>query len=260
MKFASVFKYNDNHDEAGRFSTGDGVGFASPQTKEGLSFHDAQHEVGTAHHRDLAQKFRNVDSLLDINAKTSSSLGAWSDGAEDSTVTRFQHGVDYETLKTSMAMKGLLANQKAVVVFKRDGAGPNSMFYADVKGSDYAGLHAQLLKSGVEFHTIVPTSRGARVYSFDSSEDGAGAAPFAKFAGAHNVKARVIHGHGEFLGSWTSRDEGRQAYEKQIAAFFGQRRDRRGLKSRWARLHAHSTSTKQESHGEVDFLAPFICT
>lgn len=259
MKFAEVFKYNDNHDERGRFSTGDGVGFASPQTKEGLKFHDAQRELTGEHHQALAQAFKDVDSLLDINAKTSSALGAWSDGAEDSTVTRFQHGVDYETLKTSMAMKGLLANQKAVVVFKRDESGPNSMFYTDVKGTDYNTLHDQLLKAGVDFHTIVPTSHGARVYSFDSSDDGAGAAPFAKFAKDHNVKARVIHGHGEFLGSWTSRDEGRQAYEKQIAAFFGQRRNRGGLKRRWTRLHAHSTGVSKQAGEGLDYLAPF-CT
>lgn len=244
MDFARYFrelKFNANHDEKGRFSVGDGVGFASPNTQEGLNFHAAARELSGDNHKVLADKFKQVDELLGTGAKTTSGLGAWSDGAEDSTVTTFNSGVDYDTLKTSMAMKGLLANQKAVVVFKRDPAGKNSMYYTDVRSKDYAGLHESLLQAGVEFHTIVPTSHGARIWSFDSSDDGSGSAPFVKFARGQNVKSRVIHGNGEFLGSWTSREEGRQAYESQIATFFGQRRHGGRQLRGWHRLQSGTT-------------------
>lgn len=253
MKFHEAFKFNPNHDEKGRFSAGDGVGFASPQTKEGLSFGQATHELSGAAHADMAQQFKQVDALLGINARTQDALGAWSDGAENSTVTRYNAGIDYQTLKTSMAMKGLLANQKAVVTFKRDATGKNAMYWTDVNTKDYAALHEQLLQSGVEFHTIVPTSSGARIWAFDSSDDGAGAKSFTDFAGLHNDRSHVIHGTGEFVGSWNSREEGRQAYETQIAAFFGQRPNGRRLQLGWDGLLADSAARRRRVKHERTF-------
>lgn len=235
------FKFNTNHDPAnGRFTFGSGLGFVSPQTREGLDFDEATRQVDEAEHRAMLERFRAVDEMLGLDtAKTTDAVGAWSDGAENSSVSRYGEGVDYPTLKTSLAMKGLLARQKAVVAFKADPNGKQAMYYTDIATRDYEQLHRDLLQSGVEYHTIAPTARGARVYSFDSSDDGAGASAFNTFIRSYHVKARVLHGHGEFVGSWTDRDEGRKAYETEIAAFLGQRGLRRGrLAERWRRLQS----------------------
>lgn len=266
-----ALKFNPNHDpQTGRFTFGSGLGFVSPNVEEGLDFVGAKSRLTDADHQTMLNRFREVDDLLGLydhnEVRTDDAVGAWSDGAENSSVSRYAEAVDYDTLKTSLAMKGWLAHQKAVVVFKADAAGPNTMYYADVPVRDYEALHKQLLQSGVEYHTIVPTARGARVYSFDASDDGSGAPAFNTFIGAHHVQARVLHGRGEFLGSWTSREEGRAAYEKQIAAFFGQRRLRRGrLAERWRRLQSDAETSVQKldalgflSRGDV--LGRFVTT
>ena len=242
-----VQKFNANHDERGRFAVagyGQGIEFVSPNVAEGLDVSRALGESKATRHLDVMAISRQVDVLLGLRTKHESGVGAWSDGAENTMLGRVYGNPSYDDIKLSAAMKGLLADQKAVIPFKVEKGGPDSMYKIKVADTDLEQVHDTFSREGLEFHTMVPHNGHTDVYVFDP---GTVLKDKVKSAGdKHGTEVSQWRGRGEFLGSWDTRSEGRAAYEAEISANLGQ--DRRG---QWDRLYSRWRQTYPALKGEV---------
>lgn len=229
VNLSTVFKYNPYHDERGRFTSKgkartvaprvrQGVDFVSPNKGTDMTFGAASDRLRSQEQSLLSRYSAKVNSALGINGTTSNVVGAWADGAENSTVSTFGGEVSYEAIKAAASMKGLLEKQKSVIAFKARRGGQARMSYLDLPG-DMEVHHRAMLNAGLEFHTLQPTENGVRAWVFQdksNSETNAKLMAYGKpFGRAPNTWA----GDGEFVGSWTSRKEGAAAYRKVLSDY-----------------------------------------
>lgn len=227
--FLKIIKFNPYHDEKGRFTTAgnavthvprnsQGVDFVSPNKGDDLSFSKAQGKLNSREQSLLLSYSGKINTALGIQGTTASVVGAWADGAENSSVGLYGDEVSYEAIRAAASLKGLLEKQKAVIAFKARKDGDARLSALDVKG-DMAVHHAALLNSGIEFHTLQPTKDGVRIWTFQeksSKEENAKLVAYAKKAGG---TPKTWAGDGEFIGSWTSRREGAAAYLKELSRY-----------------------------------------
>jgi hypothetical protein len=73
------------------------------------------------------------------------------------------HGATMEQLKVAAAMKGALADQRAVLVARANPKGKGIIYQFEVKGTPDK-INDGLLSTAIEYHTIVPKDGGATVY------------------------------------------------------------------------------------------------
>lgn len=232
--FMSILKYNHNHDERGRFAQagyGQGIEFVSPNVENLPNVRVAQEAINSQRHKDVAEMNVEVDKILGLATAQADGVGAWLDGAEDVVMGRVTGNPSYEMIRLAAAMKGMLADQKAVIPFKV-GNGPDSLYQVKVAHTDLPKIHEELVGMGLENHTLVPHGDHTDVYLFDP---GTQMQAQVTAAGEHYGKGTTRwRGHGEFLGSWSDRTEGRQAYQAVIdGALRGG--DRKG---QWDRLYS----------------------
>jgi len=218
---AAIHKFDPDEarDQDGKW-TGGGAAFASPSIHD-KDFGGAAHDLAGPRQKLFEAMSRDIDSRLGITGSSAGVIGAWSDGAENSTVTESQNATP-EAMRLATVMKGHLAAQKAVLVFTKAQDGPQAMYDLTVPGGP-ADTHAALLKAGIGFHTLIPSSTGTRVLVVDT--DGSLGHAVGDFAVAHNTVATRTAGHAEFIGDdqgtgsdAEQRQRGREAYERVIAA------------------------------------------
>jgi hypothetical protein len=233
-------------DYHGRWSDGSGIGaeFVSPNQDP-----TAAHTLETAYHamsghrqKTLRDAWHVVDNEFGHRTMTSDALGAWSDGAENSSIS-VTKGVDWNDLKASAAMKGYLGHQKAVLAFQQSAGGGNrgeflASFHATGSLQD---LHKSMLAHGLDYHTLSPSGNGAAVWIYGSDQKTLDAA--AKAATEHGGRLSVRYGHGEFIGTQlpdtagdaAQRADARRVYEDAIGNASRSGRDYRGI---WDRVRA----------------------
>jgi hypothetical protein len=198
--------------------------FVSPSVKSGLDFKGAERELGSRQQTRLHAASKDINKKLGLEGKDIDIIGAWSDGAENSIMSR----TDGEWNKTVLAtvMKGHLADQKAVLVFQQQERGVSVLAQFDAKGK-LPAIHKALLKDGLENHTIVPNKDGATVYVVDL--DGSNLKKIEKAAERHDTDAYFQTGRAEFIGNTDEtgddgkplsdreqRDRARQVYQSVI--------------------------------------------
>lgn len=215
-----VAKYSpeQERDWHGRWTTGGaGTIFASPQTGS-TDFDGAVQALASERQDVLAKAYADVDKELGLEAHQRNVIGAWHDGAENSTMAVISRA-DWETLRASGAMKGYLGDQRAVLVFQ-SGEGHDFLASFKVEGT-LADIHTGLLAKGLEFHTLEPTHGGARVHVFGSGQEQLN--QIGRVAIDYGTKARVEIGRGEFVGTNASsgsdaqlRADARQHYQSAI--------------------------------------------
>lgn len=172
------------------------VGFVSPNVSN-LTFEDAKSEIGGDRHQEIMRATAEVDAKLGLTSHETSAIGAWADGAENSIMVDMP-GASYDEAKVAMAMKGYLANQKAVVVFEPDVNGEAYLASFEMKvGLDKA--HENLLKAGIEFHTLEEMEGGTRVHVLGFDQETLD--KVSKEAERHDAEVEVIAGRGEFVGT-----------------------------------------------------------
>lgn len=216
-----VLKFNPYHDAKGLFSSapaggGGAVIFASPNRHEGNQNIDtAAGRIKSREQSAIKQASKQIDAIVGIKGAVHDALGAWSDGAENSTVSQYTKG-SYQQVLVASAMRGYLGEQKAVIAFKPDKTGPSRMHVWESANTDLKGLNKDLVKAGLEFHTLIPTSEGTRVMVWEDKGSPETLARIRGVAAYHGGSLTTIHGHGQMLGSWDSREEGRKAYTRVI--------------------------------------------
>jgi hypothetical protein len=198
---------------------------------------------------------QEIDSALGMGGtRHSPVIGAWSDGAENSTMAEINQPSSMEALRLSAAMKGSLAHQKAVLVFQTDMDGKDRLYSMAAVGTPEQ-MHADLLKSGIPFHTLATYGPGknsnlTRIVVVDT--DGSLHDKISTFAETHHTAAMGFAGHAEFIGDQEGtgsdaeqRQRAQKAYDSIIAGAQGRypngdgRAVWQGIRDRWAnRLEA----------------------
>jgi len=249
--FRKILKFNPNHDARGRFASASetasiqtrsnvGVQFISPNVQTSTSMSYAKDAIKTPEQALYIDTFNKVDNLLGTSGVHTSVLGAWSDGAENS-VMQMTHGIELNKLEVSAAMKGYLAEQKAVVVF-RNGDGNAKMHSFSVKNAtDPKELSDKLVAAGIPYHTLLPETNGFTVMAFtDNSKSKDGVAlsrSITAFANDVDAVHHYMRGIGRFIGSWeeseAGRTEGRAEYDKLITPYLDRHPN---LKAGWEAL------------------------
>lgn len=200
-----------------------GTTFVSPSTASHMNFAEAQQGLASWRQKQLADASAKLDRKLGIpGAKVGHVIGAWSDGAENSLMIDTPR-LDPALARAAAAMKGHLADQKAVLVFQPDKGGNEVMANFEVKG-DLTDLHEKLLQQGLAFHTLEPLpGGGARVHVYASDQDTIQAIQSA--AQSFGSRVRFTQGQGEFIGTQLDtgtddeqRADAKRAYEAVIGA------------------------------------------
>ena len=100
--------------------------FVSPNVAN-IGLAEAVNELDGERQKALLAASRHIDKVLGINGSNSrSAIGAWTDGAENSMMVSMPD-VDYPTALLAAAMKGHLADQKQVLLFRPDAKGADYM-------------------------------------------------------------------------------------------------------------------------------------
>ena len=193
--------------------------FVSPSVKSGLDFKGAVKELGSRQQVRLGLASKDINAKIGLqNAHEVAIIGAWSDGAENSIMWRSDAGWNETVL--AAAMKGHLADQKAVLVFQQQERGVGVLAQFEAKGKLDA-IHKNLLKDGIENHTVVPNKDGATVYVVDL--DGSNLHKTMAAAERYGEDVYYQTGRAEFIGNTSyegtdreQRDGARQVYESII--------------------------------------------
>jgi uncharacterized protein len=222
------FDPEEARDKIGRWTAGSGgaggegedVIFASPNIAH-IDLARSVKALRSTRQRNMIKAAADIDHEIGISGKTTSTIGAWADGAENAVMTEFPHA-SFDQLKVDGAMRGHLADQKQVLVFRHDPEGKDMLFRFDAKG-EIGAIHKHLLEDGVAFHTIAPHKGGGEVYVFGSDEDTAKAV--AKGASRYGSAVEAESGVGEFIGTEKQdgtdreqRDDARADYERIIGS------------------------------------------
>jgi hypothetical protein len=204
--------------------------FASPNVATGLNLRQAQQRIESRRERALAEISSQIDRDLGIqNSVVTPVVGAWADGAENSLMVEFD-STDIATERGIAAMKGMLADQKAVLLFHPDEHGPDSMYSFDANGS-LADINRILLQNNLSFHTLEPIQLGGGkphsiVHILNQGHDPAVTEAISK--AAIQLGGTPVDGHsgkGDFIGSTDDtltdeqqRAEARRAYDAALQA------------------------------------------
>jgi len=211
-----------------QWTNGGGEEYVSPNV-EHLKMDAALEGLHSERQKKLQEHFDKIDDLFGIKTKTNACVGAWADGAENTTMSIFPKGTDKETIQMAAVMKGFIADQKAILWFV-PGKGNDVMVSMTTKEKDFKKLNTELLAKGIQNHTLVPNgTKGTIIKVFCKSGEPSNPEVLTgikQFSEEKNVKFKTTGGEGGFIGSWKDDDtegraEGREIYEQHIAAYAG---------------------------------------
>ena len=210
--------------------TSDAYEFVSPNDlEEPLDLQGAVADLRSPRQAQLRDFSNRVHEAFGMQGSTvTDAIGDWADGAEPTTVTEHNDpNLSYEDIKVMAALKGALRNQKAVIPFKVDGKGEQFLYDFFIPEQSIQEARATLAEAGIEFRTLIEQNGGTRVLIFDA--EGSSFDAFADLITKNNYEFEFNNGSGEFLGSWDSREAGKEVYtrtiEGEIARLGGQGRD-----------------------------------
>ena len=267
VQLVADYDPDEPRDESGRWTASGsitpssvhsgGEEFVSPSVESGLSFGGAKAALEGPRQAAMLKVSDEIDGALGLKETARSVIGAWADGAENSVLATLPQA-SWDEIRLSAAMKGYVGDQKAVLAFKQDDDGPAFMYEMHAKGS-LDDIHQRLLKDGLAFHTLAPTSDGADVYVADL--DGTATGAVQKAAEDFHANATYQRGKAEFIGTQLEtgsdraiRDDARRNYEGVIqqspvsggAEVWGRNRDR------WSQALAGVRAKELAAPDEVD--------
>jgi hypothetical protein len=241
----------ESRDPTGKWTAGGGSSKKQPERKQttsfvspnedpnNLSFGEAVSGLKTKRQKLLSAISHSIDSDLGINdIRINNVVGAWSDGAENSVMTN-SASTDPDIEEAAAAMKGYLANQKAVLLFHPDDDGHQFLAQFRIPNNDLADIHQKLLDNGVVFHTLEPRGNDTLIHFYGESEDDLHL--FSDAAKQFDQKIKVTRGHGKFIPPEVKEDgtdaeqraASREAYLQTIRRVGDTGKLRSGFESKW---------------------------
>jgi hypothetical protein len=195
----------------------DAYEFVSPNDlEETLDLNGAINELGSERQAQLREFSGRVHEFFGMQSSTvTDAIGDWVDGAEPTTVTEHNDlNLSYEDIKVMAALKGALRNQKGVLPFKVDDNGQQFLYDFFIPEKTILEARDIVDEAGIKFRTLVEQNGGTRVLVFD--EDGSIFDAFADLITKNNYESKLLAGNGGLLGSWDSREEGKDIYKRTV--------------------------------------------
>lgn len=146
-------------------------GFVSPNTSQNLKLEQAIAGMNSTAETDLRNKAVNLSCVVRTKIRAYRALGSWNDGAEHSVMVRFTS--DEDTLRYVVSRMGRDAQQKYVIYFHPDPAGPADLYTlrASSKSRNLVTLSSALERAGIPFSTMVPLNGTTAIYIIDLDRD-----------------------------------------------------------------------------------------
>jgi hypothetical protein len=214
-KVVAAYSPDQARDKDGKWTTGgENEIFVSPNVKENLGLQDAIASLASDRQVRFEAKANEVVRAVAGGGTVEAAIGVWADGAENSTAITLPHA-EGDTLRYTAALLGKSSDQKAVLAWQNAPGGPHALYTLSTSLAP-TRVAADSLKLGIAFQTIIPSSyHGGKVQILD--QDGSLAGKIEALGNMAGYKpVGVQRGTGEFIGSWTSREEGKAAYDKVI--------------------------------------------
>ena len=223
-----------------------------------LTIHEAVNALNGDRHKKISEASAEIDKALGITSENHPAIGAWA----DNSMMVVSPGAPTAQIRAASAMKGYVADQKAVLVFHPAHTGQNFLASFDVEGKA-VDLHKQLLKDGLSFHTLQPVGeKRFRVHVFAS--DNATIDAVDKASLEFDAIPEFVRGDGEFIGTTKEdgtdreqRDDARRQYEQVIRTIadsgalegqdIGKTWDE--IRDRWSESEASSGTSKHPGPG-----------
>lgn len=234
------------------------VEFVSPNVEEGTRLKQARRALKGRRHNFITQVADEVDKGLGLKPEVHPVIGMWADGAENSTMSVISSNPPWDVLVQSAAMKGHLANQKQVLIFKEGETDPShgdDAALATFRAHGDAGEISEWLgQNGLPYHTLEPISEGefdVHVYGADKET---GHAVMA--AGEHyGSTVEVRRGRGAFLGT-TKEDGSADDQRADARAVYSRLLDQsgdEGTAKLWQRLRdRYGREADQIEHDQIE--------
>lgn len=193
-----------------------GFEFVSPNVTEDMRLDEAIRSLRSDRQTALVDYEKTIDEKFGLEGKYQAAVGDWADGAENTVVATYKVPPTWAELEANAALKGLAADQKAVIPFLVQKDGKSFLHEVTLK-SDLRTAREIVANAGIENRTLVPVAGGTKVMVFD--EHGTLGKTLKTLANENNTTHIFFRGRGEFLGSFASRDEGIAKYRDAIARF-----------------------------------------
>jgi hypothetical protein len=190
-------------------------GFVSPNTEENLSLEDAIRKLTSREQVALLTEIRLVGCEARLNPLVLSSIGSWSDGAENSTL--FKTSTDDASIRYAVAKLGKGARQKAVLYFRERQNGTAQLYILYSQRRGLRTLSKLLDKAGIAFRTLVPLKNRTLVYVIDLEGELREKIPTA--ARLLRAKVRNLRGDASFIGNDEDRQKAQTVFEAEIKMF-----------------------------------------
>ncbi|HEY0379272.1 MAG TPA: hypothetical protein VGC87_20315 [Pyrinomonadaceae bacterium] len=193
--------------------------FVSPNTREGLTLEEALSLLDSREELLLINSIRSLSRCLRLQPPAvSRTIGSWADGAEHAALFRVR--ADEPTIRYADARLGKLAQQKAVLSFRRDGRGADRMYVLRLRRGkrSLASVSRALDASGVAFRTLAPAGRG-RLLIYVVDLDDALRYKVARAARLLRAATSTVRGAGEFIGDDADREKAQQVFAGEIKKY-----------------------------------------
>ncbi|HEV7398509.1 MAG TPA: hypothetical protein VGN86_18495, partial [Pyrinomonadaceae bacterium] len=190
--------------------------FVSPNTSDSLTLAQAQAGLSSIEEAQLIREVRVVSCKLRQPFMVRKAVGAWSDGAEYSTIIRSR--TNEASLRYVGSWLGRFARQKAILYFQVRQNGGGRMFILSLppRWRDMGAISTQLDTSGLANRTIARRRNQLLVFIVDlKNELGAKVSKAIRRLGAH---ASTVTGKGEFIGD-DDRDKAQQIFAQEITHY-----------------------------------------
>lgn len=255
--FVADYNPDQPRDEYGRWVSHGSI-MASPSVDEHLSVDEAVAKLDSEEQRRAVDVFRKIGTIAGLRGTTRTAMGAWADGAENSTVTDYEAGADEATMRACGAMMGLAGKQKNVLAFTTDEGGSGVLLSMAIANRTPRELNKELVERGIAFHTFEQTGEGLTVHVYAGLKDEDTIGRVESFAGANNASTTCRRGRGDFLGDpeWSSRERAAEHYRAELAAFAATSQRARRIVDEFERLLDNGSAADQS--GGKDWLSRWI--
>ena len=207
-----------------QFMNNGGGGLQAPPVAQrtNIPFGNAVAKSGSGKNIAHAQLGDQLGVKAGVRTKSSTAIGDWPDGSEQSTV----HYAPKETTPAILdylgAWHGLAGQKKSVLVFHPSPDGPDSMYHIEHPETDLDKLRKDLNQAGLYYKTLVPGDNGTKVLVFDHKR--ATRPSMEQYATKNKLNVEENTGQGKIIGhngSWNSEGalpKARQAFRSIIDA------------------------------------------
>ncbi len=192
-----------------------GFEFVSPNVDDNSAIDGAIRELRGARQLALREFAERIDGEFAFSGKMHDAVGDWKDGAENTVVTTYKVAPAWNELRANAALKGIAADQKAVIPFRVAEDGKNILHSVKLP-MDLRAARDTVKAAGIEFRTLIPAGAATHVMVYDP--DGSLGDRMEKLAHENKTQHIYYRGHGEFLGGDT-RDEGVAKYKQAISEY-----------------------------------------